>query len=75
MNLRILLLSFTPQGGKIQTRVGLLMLLCGWTANCPIAVTHFLHNTANVPYVSLMLCYMNMIKTNGVQQSFLSWCI
>ncbi|XP_064603331.1 general vesicular transport factor p115-like [Liolophura sinensis] len=43
--------NMLAQGGKIQTRVGLLMLLCGWTANCPIAVTHFLHNTANVPYL------------------------
>ncbi len=28
------------------------MLLCHWVAKCPIAVTHFLHNTNNVPFVS-----------------------
>lgn len=41
-----------PQGSKVQTRVGLLMLLCTWISNCPIAVTHFLHNQENVPFVS-----------------------
>lgn len=40
------------QGSKVQTRVGLLMLLCTWISNCPIAVTHFLHNQENVPFVS-----------------------
>ncbi|XP_029454082.1 general vesicular transport factor p115 isoform X2 [Rhinatrema bivittatum] len=40
------------RGSKIQTRVGLLMLLCTWLNNCPIAVTHFLHNPANVPFLT-----------------------
>ncbi|KAJ3615114.1 hypothetical protein NHX12_018682, partial [Muraenolepis orangiensis] len=37
---------------KVQTRVGLLMLLCTWISNCPIAVTHFLHNQENVPFLT-----------------------
>uniref|UniRef100_A0AAZ3QGA2 General vesicular transport factor p115 n=1 Tax=Oncorhynchus tshawytscha TaxID=74940 RepID=A0AAZ3QGA2_ONCTS len=40
------------QGSKVQTRVGLLMLLCTWISNCPIAVTHFLHNQENVPFLT-----------------------
>ncbi|XP_066484858.1 general vesicular transport factor p115 isoform X1 [Tiliqua scincoides] len=40
------------RGSKVQTRVGLLMLLCTWLSNCPIAVTHFLHNPANVPFLT-----------------------
>ncbi|XP_029424383.1 general vesicular transport factor p115 isoform X2 [Nannospalax galili] len=40
------------RGSKIQTRVGLLMLLCTWLSNCPIVVTHFLHNSANVPFLT-----------------------
>ncbi|XP_069599564.1 general vesicular transport factor p115 isoform X1 [Ranitomeya imitator] len=40
------------RGSKVQTRVGLLMLLCTWLTNCPIAVTHFLHNAANVPFLT-----------------------
>ncbi|XP_053442839.1 general vesicular transport factor p115-like isoform X4 [Nycticebus coucang] len=40
------------RGSKIQTRVGLLMLLCTWLSNCPIAVTHFLHNSASVPFLT-----------------------
>ena len=31
------------------------MLLATWMADCPIAVAHFLFNTANVPYVSFYL--------------------
>ncbi|CAO2639346.1 General vesicular transport factor p115, partial [Lemmus lemmus] len=50
----------SQQGSKIQTRVGLLMLLCTWLSNCPIAVTHFLHNSANVPFVSFMFCAENL---------------
>ncbi|XP_033369431.1 general vesicular transport factor p115 isoform X9 [Parus major] len=40
------------RGSKVQTRVGLLMLLCTWLSNCSIAVTHFLHNPANVPFLT-----------------------
>lgn len=28
------------------------MLLCTWLSNCSIAVTHFLHNPANVPFLT-----------------------
>uniref|UniRef100_A0AAQ4QN60 General vesicular transport factor p115 n=1 Tax=Gasterosteus aculeatus aculeatus TaxID=481459 RepID=A0AAQ4QN60_GASAC len=42
-------------GSKVQTRVGLLMLLCTWINNCPIAVTHFLHNQENVPFLTAQI--------------------
>uniref|UniRef100_A0A8C6KZ35 General vesicular transport factor p115 n=1 Tax=Nothobranchius furzeri TaxID=105023 RepID=A0A8C6KZ35_NOTFU len=42
-------------GSKVQTRVGLLMLLCTWISNCPIAVTHFLHNQDNVPFLTAQI--------------------
>ena len=52
-SLRMLTFLFlTSQGGEIQTRVGLLLLLCSWLSNCSLAVAHFLHNAANIPYVS-----------------------
>ncbi|KAM6261110.1 general vesicular transport factor p115 isoform 3-T3 [Porphyrio hochstetteri] len=44
--------NILSQGSKVQTRVGLLMLLCTWLSNCSIAVTHFLHNPANVPFLT-----------------------
>uniref|UniRef100_A0A8C1KX56 General vesicular transport factor p115 n=1 Tax=Cyprinus carpio TaxID=7962 RepID=A0A8C1KX56_CYPCA len=37
---------------RVQTKVGLLMLLCTWISNCPIAVMHFLHNQDNVPFLT-----------------------
>ncbi|XP_018099542.1 USO1 vesicle transport factor L homeolog isoform X2 [Xenopus laevis] len=43
------------RGSKVQTKVGLLMLLCTWLTNCPIAVTHFLHNAANVPFLTAQI--------------------
>ncbi|XP_071973146.1 general vesicular transport factor p115 isoform X2 [Engystomops pustulosus] len=43
------------RGSKVQTRVGLLMLLCTWLTNCPIAVTHFLHNASNVPFLTAQI--------------------
>ncbi|XP_072261656.1 general vesicular transport factor p115 isoform X3 [Pyxicephalus adspersus] len=43
------------RGSKVQTRVGLLMLLCTWLSNCPIAVTHFLHNASNVPFLTAQI--------------------
>lgn len=45
------LTSMLLQGGKVQTRIGLLMLLSTWLANCPLAVTHFLNVPTNVPYL------------------------
>uniref|UniRef100_A0A8C9SAZ4 General vesicular transport factor p115 n=1 Tax=Scleropages formosus TaxID=113540 RepID=A0A8C9SAZ4_SCLFO len=43
------------RGSKVQTRVGLLMLLCTWISSCPIAVTHFLHNQDNVPFLTAQI--------------------
>ncbi|XP_057186711.1 general vesicular transport factor p115 isoform X1 [Triplophysa rosa] len=40
------------RGSRVQTKVGLLMLLCTWICNCPIAVMHFLHNQDNVPFLT-----------------------
>lgn len=43
--------NMLSQGGEIQTRLGLLLLLCSWLSSCSLAVAHFLHNSANVPYL------------------------
>ncbi|XP_064190977.1 general vesicular transport factor p115-like [Anguilla rostrata] len=44
--------NILSQGSKVQTRVGLLILLCTWISSCPIAVTHFLHNQDNIPFLT-----------------------
>lgn len=31
------------------------MLLCTWISNCPIAITHFLHNQENVPFLTAQI--------------------
>lgn len=36
---------------RVQTRVGLLVLLCTWLADCSLAVTQFLNDTTNVPFL------------------------
>ncbi|XP_053393471.1 general vesicular transport factor p115-like isoform X2 [Mercenaria mercenaria] len=43
--------NIVAQGGRVQTRLGILMLLATWMADCTTAVAHFLFNTANVPYL------------------------
>ncbi|XP_026126920.1 general vesicular transport factor p115-like isoform X7 [Carassius auratus] len=43
------------RGSRVQTKVGLLMLLCTWITNCPIAVMHFLHNQDNVPFLTAQI--------------------
>ncbi|KAK2156644.1 hypothetical protein LSH36_208g03024 [Paralvinella palmiformis] len=43
--------NILAQGAKLQTRVGLLMLLSEWLSNCPAAVNHFLSNNANIPFL------------------------
>ncbi|XP_032875975.1 general vesicular transport factor p115 isoform X2 [Amblyraja radiata] len=43
------------RGSNVQTRVGLLMLLSTWMTDCPIAVTHFLHNQTNVPFLTAQI--------------------
>ncbi|KAH3872422.1 general vesicular transport factor p115-like isoform X2 [Dreissena polymorpha] len=43
--------NILTQGGRVQTRIGILMLLATWMADCHTAVAHFLYNTANVPYL------------------------
>lgn len=36
---------------RVQTRVGLLILLCTWLADCSLGVTQFLTDTTNVPFL------------------------
>ena len=40
---------------KVQTRIGLLILLCTWLSNCSIAVVQFLNDAANVPFLTAQM--------------------
>lgn len=44
--------TILQQGGKLPTRLGLLMLMSTWLANCTLAVTHFLNIPTSVPYLT-----------------------
>ncbi|RWS29226.1 general vesicular transport factor p115-like isoform X1, partial [Leptotrombidium deliense] len=44
--------TILQQGVKIQTRVGLLMLLCQWLSSCPLAVSNFLNIPTNIPFLT-----------------------
>lgn len=37
---------------KVQTKIGLLILLCSWLVNCSVAVTQFLNDSANVMFLT-----------------------
>lgn len=37
---------------KVQTKIGLLVLLCSWLVNCNVAVTQFLNDNANVTFLT-----------------------
>ncbi|XP_076233251.1 general vesicular transport factor p115 isoform X2 [Calliopsis andreniformis] len=43
------------QGNKTQCKLGLLMLLCRWTAHCPVAVKSFLLIDSSVTYLTALL--------------------
>ena len=37
---------------SVQTKIGLLVLLCSWLGECSVAVTQFLNDTANVMFLT-----------------------
>uniref|UniRef100_A0A2R5LEV0 Putative er-golgi vesicle-tethering protein n=1 Tax=Ornithodoros turicata TaxID=34597 RepID=A0A2R5LEV0_9ACAR len=44
--------TILQQGGKLPTRLGLLMLMSTWLANCTLAVMQFLNIPTSVPYLT-----------------------
>lgn len=44
--------TMLQQGAKVQTRLGLLVLLSTWLSGCSLAVTHFLSIPTNIPYLT-----------------------
>ncbi|CAB3986473.1 general vesicular transport factor p115-like, partial [Paramuricea clavata] len=44
--------NMLSQGGTMQAKIGLLSLLCSWLTSCSIAVSRFLQNTSNIPYLT-----------------------
>lgn len=48
-------MTLLQQGNKIQCKLGLLMLLCEWTSNCPVAVKTFLGIESSITYLTALL--------------------
>jgi hypothetical protein len=44
--------EFVFQGNKMQSKLGLLMLLSTWLAHCPLAVKQFLTIPTSIPYLT-----------------------
>lgn len=40
------------QNGKVQSKLGLLMLLCTWLSHCVLAVKQFLSIPTSIPYLT-----------------------
>jgi hypothetical protein len=40
------------QGNKVQSKLGLLMLLSMWLSHCPLAVKQFLSIPTSIPYLT-----------------------
>ena len=40
------------QGNKMQSKLGLLMLLSMWLSHCPLAVKQFLSIPTSIPYLT-----------------------
>ena len=55
----------------IQARIGLMVLLCVWLAECPIAVAQFLNDAANVPFLTGQL---TQSYSSELQQNFRGLC-
>ena len=55
---------------RVQTRIGLLILLCVWLSDCGIAVTQFLNDNTNIPF---LIGQLDMNYSNELGQ--LSRCL
>nr|CAB3267542.1 general vesicular transport factor p115 [Phallusia mammillata] len=72
------LTSIIQQTTHLQTRIGLLNLLCCWLSNCPIAISHFLDDESTVPFLLSQLAVSGNdrdLLVNGVCALLLGICI
>lgn len=56
---------------KVQTRIGLLILLCVWLADCNMAVKQFLSDNTNVPF---LIGQLELSYTSELGQMFRCLC-
>ncbi|XP_047144937.1 general vesicular transport factor p115 isoform X1 [Hydra vulgaris] len=65
-------------GSSSQTRIAILSLLCSWLTNCPIAVAHFLSNSAIIPFLFSCIeqpCEMHESVIQGLSAVLVGVCI
>lgn len=43
--------NIVTQSVNLQSKMGLLILLCSWLTECPVAVSHFLNDSGSVPFL------------------------
>lgn len=44
--------NLLQKSNKVQSKLGLLMLLTVWLSHCPLAVSHFLNLSTSIPYLT-----------------------
>ncbi|XP_078317868.1 general vesicular transport factor p115-like [Crassostrea virginica] len=67
--------NILAQGGKFQTRIGLLQLLCAWLIDSPITVAHFLANSANVPYLITQVSASDSDENESIVQGLCAFLL
>lgn len=54
--------NIVRQSTDLQSKMGLLILLCSWLTECPLAVSHFLNDSGSVPFL------LSQISEHGNEQ-------
>ncbi|KAK6629587.1 hypothetical protein RUM43_003404 [Polyplax serrata] len=61
------------QNNQIQSKFGLLMLLCMWLSHCPQAVSQFLSIPSNIPFLTAQTASMEHDETQELLQGLCSF--
>ncbi|KAG1714452.1 General vesicular transport factor p115 [Nymphon striatum] len=67
--------TILQQGGKVQTRTGLLMLISMWLSGCSVAVTHFLNIPTNVPFLTSQVSHGEGDENEDIVQGICSFTL
>ena len=67
--------TMLQQSTKFHTKIGILMLLCTWLSNCPLAVAHFLQMPTNIPYLTSQVALIEGEESELLIQSMCAFLL